>query len=66
MKMKDLIKFQLENMELFNKIAKETKEALSDFGEVKCFVKGSHIFRDKEKVNKIYICLLYTSPSPRD
>ena len=55
MKMKDLIKFQLENMELFNKIAKETKEALSDFGEVKCFVKGSHIFRDKEKVNKIYI-----------
>ena len=55
MKMKDLIKFQLENMDLFNKIAKETKEALSDFGEVKCFVKGSHIFRDKEKVNKVYI-----------
>ena len=55
MKMKDLIKFQLENMDLFNKISKETKEALSDFGEIKCFVKGSHIFRDKEKVNKVYI-----------
>ena len=32
MKMKDLIKFQLENMDLFNKISKEAKEALSDFG----------------------------------
>lgn len=53
--MKDLINFQLENMDLFNKISKETKEALSDFGEIKCFVKGSHIFRDKEKVNKVYI-----------
>ena len=53
--MKELIKIQLEKMELFNKISKNTKEALADFGESKCYIKGSHIFRDKEKVNKIYI-----------
>lgn len=55
MNMKDLIKIQLDNMELFNNICEDTKEALADFGETKCYIKGSHIFRDKEKVNKIYI-----------
>jgi CRP/FNR family transcriptional regulator, cyclic AMP receptor protein len=53
--MKELVKAQLNKMELFDKVGEETKEALSEFGETKCYVKGSHIFMDKEKVNKIYI-----------
>ncbi len=53
--MKELINSQLDKMELFNKVSKDTKEALSEIGEVKCYIKGSHIFRDKEKVNRIYI-----------
>lgn len=53
--MKELVKAQLSKMELFDKVSEETKEALSEFGESKCYLKGSHIFMDKEKVNKIYI-----------
>ena len=53
--MKELINSHLDRMDLFNKVSKDTKEALSEFGEVKCYIKGSHIFRDKEKVNRIYI-----------
>ncbi|MGG7143502.1 Crp/Fnr family transcriptional regulator [Clostridium nigeriense] len=53
--MKELVKAQLNKMELFDKVSEETKEALSEFGETKCYLKGSHIFMDKEKVNKIYI-----------
>ncbi|MGG7212412.1 Crp/Fnr family transcriptional regulator [Clostridium nigeriense] len=53
--MKELVKAQLNKMELFDKLSEETKEALSEFGETKCYLKGSHIFMDKEKVNKIYI-----------
>ena len=55
MNMKELVKSKLDKMELFNSIAEDTKEDLADFGEIKCYVKGSHIFRDKEKVNKVYI-----------
>lgn len=53
--MKELVKAQLYKMELFDKVSEETKEALSEFGETKCYLKGSHIFMDKEKINKIYI-----------
>ena len=53
--MKELVKAQLHKMELFDKVSEETKEALSEFGETKCYLKGSHIFMDKEKINKIYI-----------
>lgn len=55
MQMKELVKTQLNKMDLFQNVSENTKEALSDFGETKCFIKGSHIFRDKETVNKIYI-----------
>lgn len=53
--MKELVKTQLSKMELFNKVSLDAKEALSEFGETKCYIKGSHIFRDKETVKKIYI-----------
>ena len=53
--MKALIKNQLMNMSLFNKVSKTSIEELSNIGESKCYLKGSHIFRDKEEVNKIYI-----------
>ena len=53
--MKELLKAQIEEMKLFEKISEDTKEALASLGESKCYLKGSHVFRDKEKVNKIYI-----------
>ena len=56
--MKQLVKNQLNNMELFNNLDKKTVEALSDIGESKCYLKGSHIFRDKEIINKV--CIVYS------
>ncbi|WP_066892101.1 Crp/Fnr family transcriptional regulator [Clostridium nigeriense] len=53
--MKELVKAQLDKMELFENVSEDAKEALSDFGESRCFMKGSHIFRDKEKVNRVHI-----------
>ena len=53
--MKEILKTQINSLELFEKLSQDTKEALSEFGETKCYLKGSHIFRDKETINKIYI-----------
>ena len=55
MEMKEILKNQIEKMKLFSKIREETKYALAQLGESKCYIKGSHIFRDKEIVSKIYI-----------
>lgn len=53
--MKTLQAEQLEKMELFKDVSKKTIENLALIGDVSCYLKGKHIFRDKEKVNKIYI-----------
>lgn len=53
--MKELVKSQLTKMERFNTLNKDTINALSKLGESKCYLKGSHIFRDKDEINKIYI-----------
>lgn len=53
--MKELVKCQLGKMELFNSLDQATINALSELGESKCYLKGSHIFRDKDEINKVYI-----------
>lgn len=53
--MKELVKSQLSNMDLFKNIDTNTIYELAEIGESKCYLKGSHIFRDKEEINKIYI-----------
>lgn len=53
--MEKLINSRLNNLELFNKINKDTIKELANIGECKSYLKGSHIFRDKEIVNKLYI-----------
>ncbi|MGL5379532.1 Crp/Fnr family transcriptional regulator [Clostridium sp.] len=53
--MKTLQVEQLEKMELFKDVSKKTLENLASIVDVNCYLKGNHIFRDKEKVNKIYI-----------
>ena len=50
-----LVKCQLGKMELFNNLNKATINSLSELGESKCYLKGSHIFRDKDEINKVYI-----------
>lgn len=54
-KMKKILKVQINSLDLFKKLNEETKKELIEIGESKCYLKGSHLFRDKEKVNKIYI-----------
>ena len=53
--MKELVKCQLGKMELFNNLDQATINSLSELGESKCYLKGSHIFRDKDEINKVYI-----------
>ncbi|WP_418223508.1 Crp/Fnr family transcriptional regulator [Clostridium isatidis] len=53
--MKTLVKNQLKRMELFKNLNQDTIDALAEIGECRCYLKESHIFRDKEKINKIYI-----------
>lgn len=53
--MKKILKVQINSLDLFKKLNEETKKELIEIGESKCYLKGSHLFRDKEKVNKIYI-----------
>lgn len=45
----------LEKMELFSNVGRETLKALSEIGIKRIYKKGEHIFRDKEKVSNLYI-----------
>lgn len=53
--MKKILKMQINTLDLFKELKEDTKKQLIEIGESKCYLKGSHLFRDKEKVNKIYI-----------
>lgn len=53
--MKKVLKMQINSLDLFKNLNEETKEELIEIGESKCYLKGSHLFRDKEEVNKIYV-----------
>ena len=48
---------QLEELEIFKNISKDSLDKLARFGEVKKYTAGSHIFRDKEDVTTLYIVL---------
>ncbi|MEG1287471.1 MAG: Crp/Fnr family transcriptional regulator [Clostridium sp.] len=46
---------ELNNLNIFNNITDKSKSELESFGEKKYLKKGMHLFRDKDKVNNIYI-----------
>lgn len=53
--MKKISREDLIKLEMFTNVKKETIEKLTDYGIKKKYKKGEHIFRDKEKVDNIYI-----------
>ncbi|MDU1313823.1 Crp/Fnr family transcriptional regulator [Clostridium septicum] len=53
--MKFIKEEQLRSMETFKDVSDRTIEKLCSLGEITCYLKGSHIFRDKDEVKKIYI-----------
>lgn len=46
---------ELSNLNIFNNLTERSKIELESFGEKKSLKKGMHLFRDKDKVNNIYI-----------
>ena len=48
---------QLEELDIFKNISKTSLEKLANFGEVKKYKAGSHLFRDKEDVTTLYIVI---------
>lgn len=53
--MKTIKEEQLRGMEIFKSVSDSTIEKLCSIGDVNCYLKGSHIFRDKDLVKKVYI-----------
>ena len=53
--MKNITVEQLENMEIFKNISKTSLKELAFLGEVRKYKIGSHLFRDKEDVNTLYV-----------
>lgn len=45
----------LEKTELFVKVKSETLKTLCEIGVKRIYKKGEHIYRDKEKINNLYI-----------
>lgn len=55
--MKDISEGQLESLEIFKSISKDSLRRLSDLARIKKYSVGAHIFMDKEEVNTLYIVL---------
>ncbi|AQS03392.1 Crp/Fnr family transcriptional regulator [Clostridium beijerinckii] len=55
--MKNISEEQLEELEIFNGVSKSSLSKLKDFGEVKKYQPGNHLFRDKEEVSTLYVVL---------
>ncbi len=55
--MKDISEDQLESLEIFKGISKESLRKLSDLARIKKYSAGTHIFMDKEELNTLYIVL---------
>lgn len=53
--MKNISEEQLESLEIFNGISKASLSKLKNFGEIRKYEAGSHLFRDKEEVTTLYI-----------
>lgn len=45
----------IRQMELFKDVSEETISGLLEFGEINCYIKGKHLFRDKDEVKKVHI-----------
>ena len=52
--MKELVKCQLGKMELFNNLDQATINSLSELGDSQCYLKGTHLVRDKDEISKVY------------
>ena len=48
-------KIELDKLPIFNNVLEKSKEDLECFCEKKKLKKGIHLFRDKDKINNIYI-----------
>lgn len=55
--MKDISEDQLESLEIFKGISKDSLRKLSDLARIKKYSAGTHIFMDKEELNTLYIVL---------
>jgi len=55
--MKNISEEQLDELEIFNGVSKASLKKLKDFGEVKKYQTGNHLFRDKEEVSTLYVVL---------
>lgn len=55
--MKEISEEQLESLEIFKGVSKESLSKLSDLARVKKYLAGTHIFMDKEDINTLYIVL---------
>lgn len=55
--MKDISEEQLEGLEIFKGISKDSLKRLSGLARIKKYSVGTHIFMDKEELNTLYIVL---------
>lgn len=55
--MSKIVKKDLLTLGIFDSVSNESLERLVSIGEKRRYKKGEHIFRDKEKVDNIYIIL---------
>ncbi|WP_315070545.1 Crp/Fnr family transcriptional regulator [uncultured Clostridium sp.] len=55
--MKSITKSQLKELEIFNNISESSLDELEEFGEIKKCKVGSHLFRDKENINTLYVVI---------
>ena len=56
----------VRNATLFAGLDDESTSALLKFMKPRSLRRGTVLFREGDSGNELYICLLYTSPSPRD
>lgn len=55
--MKNITEEQLKDIEIFNNISKAALKEISIIGKIKKHSAGSHLFRDKEEVNTLYVVI---------
>lgn len=48
-------KDELEELGIFKDVNKHSLNEICENGEIRCYLKGKHIFRDKENIDDIYI-----------
>lgn len=46
---------ELKELEIFNDAKESSVKEICEVGEIRCYIKGKHIFRDKENIEDVYI-----------